>query len=365
MFTLAMSSICGCGKVGPPAAPLRFGERTTRLAAVQRGSSVVLSWPAPPLAAPESSRGYIARADVYRLVERRDTAPVLDLDDYEELARLVGVLDRAAIEAQSGSNGSLEFIDRVDLSSREDVTGLRLRYAVRYVNKRGQEAAFSNSVAIEPSPGISAPPGRPKVISQQQDSVTLEWEPPGSNTDGSRPASIAGYNIYRRVVGRSAPREPINSEPLSETSFTDRRFRYRANYVYTVRALSPGSTGFVESVDSEPLEITPVDTFAPASPEPVSVASANGVISLFWPASPERDVAGYNVYRRAASEDVTAGESGSGGEWTKLTAAPITTTTLHDDGVVLGRRYLYRVTAVDRFENESAPSRQVVERANP
>lgn len=359
---LATSTVWGCGKVGPPVPPLRFGERTTSLAAVQRGSTIVLSWPAPPLAAPESSRGYIARAEVYRLVEQRDAEPVLDLDDYEDLARVVGVLDRAAIEAQTGADGSLEFIDRIDLTHTEDVINLRLRYAVRYVNKRGHEAAFSNSVAIEPAPRIAAAPASPRLTSQTQDSITLEWEPPDSNSDGSRPASIAGYNVYRRISGRPRTREPLNSEPLTDPKFTDRRFRYRASYVYAVRALSPGSAGFIESVDSEPLEITPVDTFAPAAPDPVSAASANGVISLFWPASAERDVAGYNIYRRGADKDA---DSSSGEKWLKLTPAPITTTTFHDDSVLLGEKYSYRVTAVDRFENESAPSRPIVERANP
>ncbi len=48
----------------------------------------------------------------------------------------------------------------------------------------------------------------------------------------------------------------------------------------------------------------------------------------------------------------------------KSTPQPITTVTFRDDRVEIGRRYFYRVTAVDRFNNESTPSRTVSETAN-
>jgi fibronectin type 3 domain-containing protein len=122
--------------------------------------------------------------------------------------------------------------------------------------------------------------------------------------------------------------------------------------------LSQGANGLIESGDSEPLRFTPVDTFAPAAPEPVTIASANGVISLFWPSAPERDLAGYNVYR-AASADAPAEQ------WIKLTPQPISPVTFRDDRVQIGQTYFYRVTAIDRFNNESKPSRPVGETAHP
>ncbi|HWC77470.1 MAG TPA: TolB protein, partial [Blastocatellia bacterium] len=78
-----------------------------------------------------------------------------------------------------------------------------------------------------------------------------------------------------------------------------------------------------------------------------------------WPSSPERDLAGYHVYR-AESPDAAAAD------WIKLTAEPLANvTTFRDDRVVIGKRYYYKVTAVDRFDNESAASRIVSETANP
>ena len=90
----------------------------------------------------------------------------------------------------------------------------------------------------------------------------------------------------------------------------------------------------------------------------MSLASANGVISLFWPTSSESDVIGYHLYRADAAD---ADEK----SWLRLNAQPLTAVTFHDDRVTLGQRYYYKVTAIDVFNNESLASRIVSETANP
>ena len=283
----------------------------------------------------------------------------MDTDDYEAAADRIGYMDRATIEAQIKALGHLEYPDSINLKGAGDESTLRLRYAVRYINPRGQKSSFSNSVAIEPLAAVAGPPASLHVVASVQDEVKVEWAPPDSNIDGTRPASVVGYNVYRRTAKREAFIKPLNSEPVSESHFTDTKFQYKADYVYVVRALSQGATGLIESADREPAALTPVDAFAPAAPEPVSLASANGVISLFWPTSQEADVVGYNIYRAESTESGDV-------EWIKLTAQPLSNATAYrDDRVVIGKRYSYRVTAVDRFGNESAPSRIVSETANP
>lgn len=347
-----------CGKVGPPVAPTRLSERTSDLTAIQRGSSILLSWPPPALIQDESRRSYVSRVDIYRLTERRDQEPVLDSDDYAETAQVIGFLDRAAIEAQAKTPGLLHFTDAVNLTTLKQLANTRLRYAVRYVNKRGQAAPFSNSVAVEPAPSIALPPTGLSARAGVQDVVTISWSQPAANVDGTAPASVAGYNIYRRAAKRPFGGDLLNSEPVTETSFADAKFQYLVDYVYFVRALSQGANGLIESADSEPLPFTPVDKFAPSAPDPVSVASANGTISLFWPSSSERDVIGYNVYRAGSADAPDK-------DWIKLNDQLLTTVTFRDDRVVIDQTYFYRVTAVDRFNNESARSRVVSETAHP
>jgi hypothetical protein len=343
-----------CGKVGAPVPPQRITERARELNVLQRGQVIFISWAAPLLVKQESSVSYIERIDVYRLTERRDEPAVLDEDDFEDLSQIIGFLDRETIEAQA-AGGRLQFTDRIDLS-RADLSNVRLRYAVRYVNRRGQVARFSATAAIEPALVIAQPPTDLTVRDQSQDRVEIKWSAPRANVDGSQPAAIVGYNIYRRQSRREEFSRPLNTEIITETSFIDSGFRYEVEYVYVARSLSQGTTGLIESADSEAITFTPADRFAPAAPDPVSIASANGTISLFWPRSAERDVVGYNVYR-AESPD----EKG----WVKLNEQPAEAVTFHDDRVSVGRKYFYRVTAIDRFNNESAPSRVVSETANP
>ncbi|HEY7544438.1 MAG TPA: fibronectin type III domain-containing protein [Blastocatellia bacterium] len=345
-----------CGKVGAPVPPSRITERARELTVIQRGSVVFISWPAPRLIKQDSAPSYIERIDVYRLTERRDEPPVLDEDDFEDLSQIIGFLDRDTIEAQA-NNGRLQFIDRIDLNRANDLSNIRLRYAVRYVNHRGQMAGFSATTALEPALAIATAPTGLAVKDQSQDRIEITWNAPEANVDGSRPASIAGYNIYRRQSKREEFGRPLNAEILTETDFIDSSFRYEVEYVYVVRALSQGTTGLIESADSAPITLTPADKFAPAAPDPVSIASANGTISLFWPRSAERDVTGYNVYRTETPDDEKS--------WMKLNEQPAEAVTFHDDRVTIGRKYFYRVTAIDQFNNESPPSRVVGETANP
>ena len=347
-----------CGKVGAPVPPTRFTERTADLSAIQRGGRVMLAWPVPTLAGKESDRNYVARVDIFRLNEKRDQEPVLDPDDFEEKAQVIGFLDRAQIEAQVKQLGRLEFTDVINLTDVRQMANTRLRYAIRYVNKRGQAALFSNSVAIEPAPGIALPPAGLTIANEKQDAVTLSWSAPEANVDGTQPATVVGYNLYRRNAKKANIGEPLNAEPITTTTFADTKFQYGADYIYVARALSQGANGLIESADSPPLRFTPKDTFPPSAPEPLTIASANGVISLFWPSAPERDVVGYNVYR-ASSADAP------NDQWIKLTPQPITPVTFRDDRVQIDQTYFYRVTAIDRFNNESKPSPVVSETVHP
>ena len=350
--------VASCGKVGPPVPPQRITERTSNLQCLQRGSSIVLSWPGPPVGQKESNNKHVETAEIWRLEEQRDQEPVLDREDYRNSAHQVGSLDRKQIESQLNKWGFLVYADPLDMTGVGSTSNLRLRYAIKYVNSRGQDAPFSNTVAIEPVSAVSQPPNNLKVENTSQDRLTLTWSPPEANVNGSRPAAIVGYNVYRRRAAGEGQPDLLNPEPLADTRFFDTKFKYEVPYRYTVRALSQGNTGLIESADSPEASIAPQDRFAPSAPDPVSIASANSVISLFWPSSPERDVVGYIVYRAESAE---AKEQ----DWVKLTPEPISTVTYRDDRVKLGARYYYRVTAIDRFKNASESSKIVSEVASP
>jgi len=84
-----------------------------------------------------------------------------------------------------------------------------------------------------------------------------------------------------------------------------------------------------------------VDTVPPATPSGISVALREGGVQLGWAHNAESDLAGYRVYR-------------SGSALTGFAVVATTETPTYRDA--LGGIAYYRIAAVDRAGNESAPS---------
>jgi fibronectin type 3 domain-containing protein len=141
-----------------------------------------------------------------------------------------------------------------------------------------------------------------------------------------------------------------------EAEYRDANFEWGHTYYYTVRAAAHVGADVVESTDPKPVVISAKDVFPPAAPtgvEAVVIPATPGVpayVELAWGISPEADLAGYVVYR--SEQPDTQG--------TRLNAELLPAPTLRDISVEPGRRYSYRVTAVDRSGNESPASAVVM-----
>ena len=335
-----------CGKRRPPQPPVeRVPQRTELLSGVQRGSQVILSWPAPRRNASDESVQSIRRVDVYRLAEEIDDPVALTEEEFSARSTLVGSV---TFEQMQAAGDTLTYTDALTLTEP-----VRLRYAVRYVNAANQRAAFSNFLLIEPAARVSLPPVLAPSPEVTQEAVRLRWEAPAANVDGSTPANLLGYNVYRVAAAQSEPaRAPLNPEPLTTTSFADLTFKFGEDYSYVVRAVSLGTGGEpVESLNSNAVTVTPLDTFKPAAPEGLTAVatSAPRRISVFFAAGKEADVVGYHVHR---STDPNLPRD----QWTRLNRELLERTTFQDDTVEAGTRYYYYVTAVDRAGNISPPS---------
>jgi len=340
----ALAVVTGCGKRRPPLPPVeRVLQRTELLSGAQQGNEVILSWPTPQRNAPDSSVQSIRRIDVYRLAEKPGSPLSLTEEEFASSSTLIGSVTYDVIKT---AGDTLTFKDTLELAGEPT----RLRYAVRYVNYSGQRAGFSNIIVIEPAARIARPP----VLTSaevHEDAITLTWQPPTANIDGSTPVNLLGFNIYRLDEAQTEPGQtPINSALVSGTQYQDKNFKFGNNYRYLVRAVSLGTEGAqVESLNSNLVPVSPRDTFAPSAPSGISIASAPGRLSIFFAANPEPDVAGYNIRR---STDPNAPKS----SWTKLNTTLLTRTTFTDEKVESGTRYYYYLTAVDQAGNESPPS---------
>jgi hypothetical protein len=341
-LTLAISA--GCGKRRPPQPPVeRVPQRTELLSGVQRGNRVILSWPAPRRNAPDTSVQSVRRVDVYRVAERPADPLPLTEEEFATRATLIGSVPYDEIRQ---STDTLSYTDELTLTEP-----VRLRYSVRYVNASGQRASFSNFLLIEPASTVSQPPTLTEVSNATENTVKVRWQAPHANVDNSTPLNLLGYNVYRTDRSQNEPAQtPLNPAPLNTTEFNDQTFKFGEEYAYVVRAVSLGTGGTqIESLNSNSLSLTPRDTFPPSTPTGLSINASPQRISLFFAANPERDVAGYNVFR---STDPNLPRD----QWRKLTRTPTDRTTYNDDAVEPGVRYYYYITAVDSAGNVSPPS---------
>jgi hypothetical protein len=339
---LLLLTTFNCGKRKPPLPPVEKVVQRVEITGIQRGDKVLISWTMPARNTSEKNVLNIKRADIYRIVEPQNAPLTLSEEEFASSSTLIGV--QPITEADFGKK-KFTYTDELEFSNQP----VRLRYAIRFVNAAGQKAAFSNFLLIEP---VSKIADNPKVLAAEltEQAILLKWETPTKNVDNSSPANILGYNVYRSG-------KLLNSSPITKVEFSDPSFEFNKEYSYMVRAVSLGNDGEpVESLDSNTVKLLPKDTFPPSAPTAITIAAAPNIISIFFATNPEKDIAGYKVYR---SPDANSPKP----EWVLLTATLLKTTTFQDKNVESAKTYYYYVTAIDAAGNASQPSEVVSETA--
>lgn len=231
-------------------------------------------------------------------------------------------------------------------------------YVARGVAKNGKPGAVSVRIEV-PLLAAPAPPRHGPSASWDATSVTIAWNPPPSTTDE---APGVTYNVYSATAAEpdktGAPPAPINATPLETTSFTHDGAAPDKEQCFVVRSVAPvglpaAAVPAIESDPSEPICVTPKDTFPPAAPKSVAAVASAGVINLIWDANTEPDLAGYIVLRGEVP----------GGTLQPLMREPIRETRYADRTARPGVRYAYEVIAVDKAGNRSPASNRVEEAA--
>ena len=343
---LALSFLGACGKRKAPLPPNEKVIQRAEVSGFQRGSQVILNWKMPMTNAPQGSVLHIARADVYRLTERLDSPQSLSEEEFANRSQVVATIP---LTNDDFGGKTLQYTDTLQFAGQP----ARIRYAIRFVNASGQRAAFSNFFLLEPAARIAAAPASLSTTLSQE-AVRLTWTPPTANVDGTTPANILGYNIYRSESEKT-PAKLLNPTPVADASYEDRFFDFEKEYFYFVRAVSLGTEAApTESAESNIVSLKPVDTFSPSAPAAVTIAATPTSISIFFPANPETDIEGYSVYR-------STDENLPKDQWTRLSKELLKTNTFQDESVEAGKTYFYYVTATDKFKNVSEASEVVSE----
>ncbi len=348
-FIMLAFFVClSCGKRTPPLPPIERVPQRVEISGFQRGNKVNLTWTMPARNAPDGSILNIDRADIYRLAEPLNSTLTLSEEEFASRNTLISSLK--ITDADFGLK-KISYIDTLEFAGQP----VRLRYAIRFVNASGQKAAFSNFLLIEPTARIAdSPTSLSAKISEN--AVVLDWNAPDANVDGSKPANVLGYNIYRST-SENETAKILNKTPINQTKFDDEPFEFGKDYLYFTRTVSLGSNGEpVESLESNIVKISPKDIFPPSPPSAITIAAAPNNLSIFFAANPEKDIAGYRIYRSTNKNLPLA-------EWQNLTLELLTTNTFQDKQVESGKTYFYYLTAADKAGNISAPSEIVSETA--
>lgn len=348
LILFALLSLClSCGRKGPIVAPLeRIPKAVEDLAYVQVGLELRLRWTAPDRYIDGTPLEDLAALQIWRFEEEPTEEAGTALPSPErmrqeaQLAAEVLREDFSTLQSEPDQN-PLKF-QHVVTVSRSDIGGKRFGFSIRVRDGRKRYSEFANWLVITPlnvavSPkGVKAEQGRNRII--------LTWRVPPRNLDGSEPALVAGYRVYRAAGGE--PPQRVHQGLITETRYEDRSIEFGRTYTYWVRTVTGETSPRGESEDSQPVEILAKDTFAPAAPKGLIAIPGNDAVSLSWDLNRERDLASYKVWRREAGSEA----------FSLLTPQGITANSFTDSTAAPGVRYEYAVTAVDRNGNESERS---------
>ncbi len=139
----------------------------------------------------------------------------------------------------------------------------------------------------------------------------------------------------------------------------DSSFEWEKTYDYRLTVVTsitkPSGAEQVEGDDSAAIRVFAHDVFPPAAPTGLqAVFSGPGqkaFIDLVWAANDERDLAGYNVYRRESDGEAPQ----------KISSELLKAPAMRDPNISPGHEYSYSVTAVDLRGNESPRSEEAHE----
>ncbi len=352
--------LIGCGAPGepvPPAPPVPVAIKD--LAAHQAGDGAQLTFTLPTNSIAGDKLPALPAVEILRGSVKPDGSA--DAKSF----RVVYTIPGALVETYR-AGGRVRFIDPIAPEETKSHPGSAVAYIVRTRASQKRASADSNVVLLRMFP-VPAPIA-PVEARVTESAIELTWAVPSVTAAGEPVPNVTGYRIYRSEIhaapaSPSQDRAPGKPEPGAELlgssaieSYRDTSFIFDHSYLYSVRSVIQVEGNELESSDSQPVTVTPRDTFPPAAPQGVVAALLPGaapgaqLVDLSWSINLETDLAGYRVYR--SEQEGTKGQP--------VTADLLPAPAIRDTSVEPGHRYWYTVTAVDRAGNESAPSTPVV-----
>jgi hypothetical protein len=364
LFSIFTSTalLAGCGVPGEPAerkAPIPTA--ISDLAATQQGDNVILTFTLPKESVEGRELKQPPAIEIFRNFQPlapAGSAPASAIVVIDAPTLLVTI--PSAMVDQYDTKRQIRYADELQPVDFTQHPGALAVYIVRTRTSPKKVSADSNAAALRVEPAADQIADLKAEITHQ--GVILTWTPPQKTAVGPAPP-IALYRIFRHEVAQTtAPTTSPQQSPSEKLSaqigdctappFRDTQIQFGKSYIYTVRSVAQYPDLQIESLDSSPITVSPLDTFPPSAPQGLVVVlvPAEGAtpayLDLSWSISAENDIAGYNIYR---SEQETAPGQ-------KQNPDLLRTPAFRDMNIKPGERYFYTVTAMDRVGNESPAS---------
>lgn len=355
-----LMSFFSCGKKGPLQPPIvRIPKTAENVGLIQRGGKVFLRWKNPVNYIDGNPIVGFSEVEIWLLEKPREEIEIPELTEtdepvapnwekeYKKEGHLLLTITKERLpdyifDAEP-ENPVMQFIYPLE----NDFMSKKFLFSIRVKDIRRRKSLYSPPISIDMNI-LSFPPinFRAEVFA---DKIDLKWDLPGENIDLSTPSLVVGYNVYRMIGKSKAVR--LNPTLIDGQSYQDKTFIFDTVYTYFVRASTNRASPYLESEDSETLEISPEDIFPPAPPKGVVLVMGSGILSLSWDANLESDLGGYRIWKRAEGES----------EFVVLIAEPFIENTYTDRSVEKNKRYYYAITSMDESGNESQKSEIISE----
>jgi hypothetical protein len=406
--------LSGCASPGPPQPPsLKLPEFVTGLTASRVGDTVKLHWTTPSRTTDKLLIAGPIEAEICRLTPA--AAPSASTKAGQNTA--LGAASSARKSVVTAPCSPVVLRQRVTPGASEAVDALPpeltaeparlIAYRLQLRNAAGRTAGASPAVFAASGPA-------PRPIEELRGRATkagavLEWRPeagaaaaieldrtiletPTATVTSATAKTKAGSGAAHKGGLPGAAKQPSQLRfreggagssaadaggTIDRTAQIGHAYRYMAERVRTVELGS--QTLELRSLASAEVTVQMKDVFPPEAPvglvavpgfagmasaDKASDQSADQIgeqaqwaaIDLSWEPDLEPRIAGYRVYRREVEGDAAQ-------IWRRLNPELVPVASYRDPSVVAGRRYAYRVTAVDASGNESVPSDGVEETA--
>jgi hypothetical protein len=300
------------GEPLPPA--LRRPERVQDLAAVERGSNIIVQFSIPRVTTEN-----LPLKKGSRDIELRIGPPPPGAASMEEWVRTADRVPMVTDDKPVAyvTYPAAKFYDKT------------VFIAVNVHGPSGGSVGWSKWTILHVLPEVPTP--RALRLSNAPDAVQLDWQ-----------AAAPEFRIFRRPV------PDVNwvlAGTSTKPSYTDNTIEYGKSYEYEVQSIRKSDekdATYAESELSDIKAIKPVDTFPPAVPVGVTAVPGTRSIELVWTRNAEKDFASYNVFRDG-----------------KKISDGLTAPAFSDRDAQPKVRYQYQVSAIDTAGNESGRSAPV------